>query len=56
LGEVPELEVRKHPPSTLRNALMAGPHEVPELDVWKLETWMVGPLGGAGGRSGSDQQ
>jgi hypothetical protein len=29
------------------------PREVLELEVWKLETSMVGPLGGAGGRSDS---
>jgi hypothetical protein len=39
-----ELEVRKRPPSTLRNALMAGPLEVPELEVRKIETWMAAPL------------
>jgi hypothetical protein len=45
LGEVPKLEFRERPPSTLRNALTTGPWEVPELEVRKLETWMAGPLG-----------
>jgi hypothetical protein len=40
---VPELEVREGPPSTLRNVLTAGPREVSELEVRKLETWMAGP-------------
>jgi hypothetical protein len=44
---VPELEVWERPPSTLRN-IDGGPQEVPELEVWKLETLMAGPLGGAG--------
>jgi hypothetical protein len=43
--EVPELEVREHPPSTLRNALTTGPRKVPKLEVQMLETWMAGPLG-----------
>jgi hypothetical protein len=65
--DVLELEDRERPPSTLRNALTAGPREVPELEVRKLETWMApgrrpppkletsiaGPLGGAAGRSDS---
>jgi hypothetical protein len=42
---VPKLEVRERPPSTLRNVLTVGPREVPELEVQKLEAWMVGPLG-----------
>jgi hypothetical protein len=50
---VPELEVWERPPSTLRNALTADPREVLELEVQKLETWMAGPLGGAGDRSDS---
>jgi hypothetical protein len=41
--EVPELEVRERPPSTLRNALTVGPREVPVLEVRKLETWMASP-------------
>jgi hypothetical protein len=43
--ELSELEVRARPPSGLR--------EVPKLEIQKLETSMVGPLGGAGGRSDS---
>jgi hypothetical protein len=43
--EVPELEVRERPLSTLRNTLTVGPREVPELEVRKLETWMAGPWG-----------
>jgi hypothetical protein len=48
--EVPELEVRERPPSTLRN-IDGGPREVPEMEVRKLEMLMAGPLGGASGRS-----
>jgi hypothetical protein len=43
--EVPKLKVRECLPSTLRNVLTAGPWEVPKLEVWKLEMWMVGPWG-----------
>jgi hypothetical protein len=31
----------------------SGPREVLELEIQKLEMWMVGPLWGAGGRSDS---
>jgi hypothetical protein len=31
--ELPELEVREGPPSTLRNVLTAGPRKVSELEV-----------------------
>jgi hypothetical protein len=46
--EVPELEVREHPPSTLRN-VDGGPQEVPELEVRKrppstLRNIISGPL------------
>jgi hypothetical protein len=47
------LEFRERPPSTLRNALTVAPPGVWELEVRKLQTWMVGPLKGAGGRSGN---
>jgi hypothetical protein len=51
-GEVPELEVRERPPSTLRK-VDGGPREVPELEVQKLKTSMADPMGGASDRSGS---
>jgi hypothetical protein len=34
-----------------QETLTAAPREVLELEVRKLKTSMVGPLGGAGGRS-----
>jgi hypothetical protein len=51
--EVPELEARERPPSTLRNVLTTGPRKVLKLEVRKLDTWMMGTLGGAAGMSDS---
>jgi hypothetical protein len=52
LREVPELDIREHPPSTLKN-VDGGPQEVSELDVRErppstLRDVIGGPLGGAG--------
>jgi hypothetical protein len=41
------------PTINAKNVLTTGPREVPELEVQKLETWMAGLVGGAGGRSGN---
>jgi hypothetical protein len=42
---VPELEVQECSPSTLRS-VDGGPPRGAELEVWKLEMSMAGPLGG----------